>query len=125
MIGTSQRPCPDPYTRDYADFARMPRQIRPGDYLVLYAVGGFKRVFALAEVTSEVRASGVERWPYRVSLKYVVNLPPASGVHLDAITTEERDLLRVIRRGASYFKLRPGEYDLAAAKLREAHGRAR
>lgn len=124
LIGTAELPCPDPYTLEYADFARMPRQIRIGDNMVLYAVGGMKRVFAEVEVTSEVRQSGVERWPYRVSMKYLVNLPPHSGVLLDEITTEKRDLLPVIRRGASYFKLLPEEYALAASKLREANSKA-
>jgi hypothetical protein len=119
MIGTTERPCPDPYTLDYADFSRMPRQILPGDHMVLYAVGGIKRVFALAEVTSGVRHSGVERWPYRLSIKYLVNLAPHSGVHLDEISTPDRDLLRAIRR-RSYIKLQPEEYARAETKLVEA-----
>jgi hypothetical protein len=121
MIGTAERPCPDPYTLDYADFARMPRQIRAGDHMILYAVGGTKRVFALAEATGAVRQSGVERWPYRMSIKYLVNLAPHSGIHVDAITTEKREILRVIRRCAGYFRLLPEEYALAAAKLRDAN----
>jgi hypothetical protein len=120
LIGTTEERCPEPYKLDSADFTRMPRQMRCGDYMVLYAVGGRKRVFALAEVASEVRASGVKRWPYRVTIRYLVNLPPSLGVHIDEITTGKRDILRVIRRGVSYFKLHPEEYALAASKLREA-----
>src|SRR6266566_6402633 len=47
MIGTSGSPWTGPYTRNHVDFARKPRHIHSGDRLVLYAVGGSKRVFAL------------------------------------------------------------------------------
>jgi len=119
MIGTSESPCPESYTRDYADFARKPRHIHPGDHMVLYAVGGSKRVFALAQVTSEIYGSGRERWPYRVDISYKVNLPVSCGVHIDEVSTPERDLRRSIRR-ASYIELRPEEYEQVATKLQEA-----
>jgi hypothetical protein len=39
-IGSGRNPCPEPYTRPYADFSHYPRQVRPGDHLILYAAGG-------------------------------------------------------------------------------------
>jgi hypothetical protein len=87
--------------------------------MVLYAVGGSKRVFAAAQVTSEVYDSGQKRWPYRVDIRYMVNVPVSSGVHIEKVSSPERDLLRSVRR-ASYFELRPEEYERAATKLRAA-----
>jgi hypothetical protein len=124
MIGSTENPCPEPYTRSYADFSRMPRRIRSGDHLILYAVGGRQRVFAIAEVTSEVyRASGNtdenERWPYRVDITYLVNMPASEGIHINEMSTPARDLLRSVGR-QSYISLSPEEYERAATKLQEA-----
>jgi hypothetical protein len=119
LIGTSEEPCPPSYARPYADSRRRPRRIHSGDRMVLYAVGGSKRVFALAEVTSEVYDSGNENWPYRVDINYLVNLPISSGVHIDEISTAERDLVRSLRQ-AAYIELTPEEYKRAEAKLRQA-----
>jgi hypothetical protein len=90
--------------------------------LVLYAVGGRKRVFALAQVTSEVYESREDRWPYRVNVSYTVNLAPSSGVPIHEINTPERDLLKSIAR-RSYIKLMPEEYELVETKLRSVNGR--
>jgi hypothetical protein len=87
--------------------------------MVLYAVGGSKHVFALVQVTSEVYECAGESWPYRVDIEYKINLPVASGVHLDEISTSERELLYSIRQ-ASYVELLPEEYKRAVSKLREA-----
>jgi hypothetical protein len=120
MIGLTERPLTDCYTLPHADFTRRPRRIRPGDLMVLYAVGGSKRVFALAEVTSEIYDSGLERFPYRLDIRYLLNLRVASGVSIEQVSTPERELLRAIRQQASYFQLRPEEYDRAATLLRKA-----
>jgi hypothetical protein len=40
LIGTSEGQCEVGYQRSYVDFARRPRQIRPGDRMILYACGG-------------------------------------------------------------------------------------
>ena len=90
-----------------------------GDHMVLYAVGGTKRVFAAVEVTSEPYATGDKEWPYRVDIKYLVHLSRAQGVHLSEVNTPKRDLIRSIRR-ASYVELRPEEYERATTKLRTA-----
>jgi hypothetical protein len=122
MIGSTENPCPEPYTRSYADFSRRPRHIHSGDYMILYAVGGRKRVFAIAEVTSEVYNAGGNpdekgRWPYRVNIKYLVNMPASEGVHINQVSTPERDLLRSVGR-QSCISLSSEEYEQAATKLK-------
>ena len=120
MIGMVESPASGTYERDYVDFARRPSRLHRGDHVVLYAVGGSKRVFALAEVTSEVYKGGHEaRFPYRADVRYLVNLPVSDGVHIDEVSTAERDLTHSLRR-ASYIELRPEEYERAATKLQEA-----
>jgi hypothetical protein len=109
MIGTRERPCPEPYARPQVDFVRRPRRIRPGDRMVLYAVGRGMRVFALARVTTGVHPSGDDRWPHQVDIEYEVNLLAADGVHIDEVSTPERDL-RLSVRQASYVELSPAEY---------------
>ena len=118
MIGTTENPCRESYTRKYADFARRPRRIHPGDRMVLYAVGGHKCVFAIVEVTSAVYDSRQKRHPYRVDIRYMVNVPVPAGVHIDKVSSPKRSLLLSIPR-ASYFELRPEEYERAATKLRQ------
>ncbi|MDQ3743941.1 MAG: EVE domain-containing protein [Acidobacteriota bacterium] len=122
LIGSAENPCPEFYEKSYVDFSRNPRQVQPGDHLVLYAAGGLKRVFAIAEVMSGVYDAGSDydgRWPYRVDIRYIVGPVPASkGVHVNEVSTSERDLLRSVRR-ASYLKLSPEEYEQATAKLQQ------
>jgi hypothetical protein len=124
LIGTRERPCPEPYDRPNVDFVRRPRRIQLGDRMVLYAVGLGMRVFALARVTSAVYASGDDRWPYRVNVEYEVRLPPADGIHVDEVSTHERDLRRSVRQ-ASYIELSSAEYGRAEVGLRaKAQGAA-
>ena len=123
LIGTTERPCPESYIRTHADSRRRMRRIRPGDWMVLYAVGAGKRVFALAEVTTAAYESGLPNWPYRVDLRYEVNLAVSDGVSLDEISTATRDLVRPIQRGSSYIELTPEEFERAATLLRQAAGR--
>jgi len=122
LIGSAENPCPEPYDKKFVDFSRNPRQVQPGDHLVLYAAGGRKRVFAIAEVTSGVYDAGSEygrRWPYRVDIRYMVGpLLASEGVHINEVSTPERDLLRSVGR-QSYIKLKPEEYERAAAKLQQ------
>jgi hypothetical protein len=56
-----------------------------------------------------------------VDIRYLVNVPASAGVHIDEVSTSERDLLRSLMR-ASYIELSPEEYERAAAKLRAAAG---
>jgi hypothetical protein len=125
MIGTRERPCREPYDRPHVDFVRRPRRIRGGDRMVLYAVGRGMRVFALARVVGDVQDSGDGRWPYRVAVEYDLNLLPTEGVHIDQVSTPDRDL-RLSVRQASYVELTQAEYDRAEGALRaKAQGVAR
>lgn len=117
-IGSGRNPCPEPYTRPYADFSHYPRQVKPGDHLILYAAGGRKCVFAIAEVTSEVKASEFDDWPYRVDINYVVRLHPADGVPIAEVNIE-RDLSRSIGQH-TYIVLYRDEYERARSMLEEA-----
>jgi hypothetical protein len=67
LIGTTERPCPECYESCHADSRRRMHRIRPGDRMVLYAVGRGKRVFALATVSRAAYDSGRADWPYRVA----------------------------------------------------------
>jgi hypothetical protein len=120
-IKSSDRPCLEKWTEPRVHFRKgnmRSIKIKSGDLLVLYAVGGPKRVFALAEVTSNVCKSGREDWPYQVAVKYSVNVPVRSGVPIEEVRMPRgRDLLRSLRQ-SSYIKLTPEEYDRAATRLR-------
>jgi hypothetical protein len=129
LIGSSRNGCPENYKKPYADFSKSkrPRHIHPGDYLVLYAAGGSKRLFAIAEVMSEVYDITTETsdnkdretYPYRVDIKYVDRTPVYDGVHIDEITTPRRPNLPKAVQG-SYLELKPEEFNLAEVKLHEA-----
>jgi hypothetical protein len=129
LIGSSKNRCPEHYRKPYADFSisKRPRHVHLGDYLVLYAAGGSKRLFALAKVTSDVYDITTEtkdnkdraQYPYRVDIEYVYWMPVSAGVHIDEITTPRRNNLPKAVQG-SYLKLKYEEPNLAENKLREA-----
>jgi hypothetical protein len=121
LIGTSKKPFQGRYENPHVDFSKnkRPRAIHPGDQIVLYAPGGSKRLFALAEVTSEVYENNeYEEYPYRVDISYEVNLPVSAGIHIEEVSTPKRNLLGAIQ--GSYLRLKPEEFELAASKLRQA-----
>lgn len=122
IIGSGLSPCPEPYKQPFADFSptRRPRQIREGDYLILYAAGGRKRIFANARVTSELKASDYSEWPHRLDIEYIVNVSPRDGVPIDKVSIG-RDLGKLVRR-QSYIRLTMEEYNRAATLLAEAAG---
>jgi uncharacterized protein (DUF433 family) len=122
LIGSADAPWHDFYDKEYVDFSRRPNQVQPGDFLVLYAAGGLKRVFALAEVKSQVyeaRSDYTERWPYRVDISYLVNLPATEGVRIEEVNTPKRNLLNSLKT-KSYLKLYAEEYEQALVKLHGA-----
>ena len=98
--------------------------VRLGDHLFLYAPGGSKRIFALAEVTSDPehdtgydpQEEGSTFW--RVHVRYVISLAVESGIHIDEITTHRRNLLKSIQR-QSHIELLPEESELAYSKLQK------
>ena len=121
IIGTNKEPYPVKYERPYVDFSKSkrPRAIRPGDRLVLYAAGGSRHLFALVEVTSEMYENNeFEEYPYRVDVSYEINLPIIRGIHIDNISTSQRNLRNAVQ--GSYLRLKPEEFELAVSKLRRA-----
>ena len=98
--------------------------VRLGDSLFLYAPGGSKRIFALAEVTSDPeydaaydpQEEGSTFWIVKV--RYVISLAVESGIHIDEITTHRRNLLKSIQR-QSHIELLPEESELAYSKLQK------
>jgi uncharacterized protein (DUF433 family) len=121
LIGSTEAPWQGLYKEEYVDFPRLPLQVRTGDFLVLYAVGGLKRVFAIAEVKSEaykVPINDTPRWSFRVDVEYLVNVPAEEGVPIEEVSTPRRDLARSINQG-SYMSLNSEEYEQAFTKLRK------
>ena len=130
LIGSAQKPISDPpfhgtYTDENVGFRRPGKpKIRTGDHLFLYAPGGSRRIFALAEALGDPepdrkynpREEGSCRWKLRVH--YIRNVPVASGILIDEIISARRDLTRSIRQ-AGHIKLRPEETELAYRKLEE------
>lgn len=56
--------------------------------------------------------------PWKIHVRYVVNLPVASGVAIDEIALPIRDLTRSVRR-QSHIKLTPEESSKAYVRLME------
>jgi len=91
--------------------------------MFLYAPGGSRRIFALAEVVSDP-----ERDPkydgkhgscyWQLSVSYIINLPVTSGILLDDIMSGERDLRSSLRQ-QSHVRLLAGESQLAYSKLQK------
>jgi hypothetical protein len=123
MIGNTEHPCPEDWaqTCPYVHFrGRRPHRILPGDHLVLYACGGSHHIFALAEVVSQVYENGQQDWPYQVDIRYIIPLLVSAGVHIDEISTPQRDLFNAIRTGHSYIELTAEEYERAVTRLQQA-----
>jgi hypothetical protein len=127
LIGSSKSACPEFYDKPYADFSKSKRpRVRAGDQLVLYAAGGSKCLFALANVVSGVYDITTETkdnrdretYPYRVDIEYVYWVPVSVGIHIDEITTPLRELPKAVQ--GSYLRLKPEEIGLAESKLLEA-----
>ena len=130
LIGSADKPITEhpfygSYNTEYVGFrkARMPG-IRMGDHLFLYAPGGSRRIFALAEAMSDPekdinynpKEEGSCRWKLRV--RYFINLTVSSGILIDEVNSGQRNLTHSIRR-QSHIKLSHEEYKLAYSKLQE------
>src|SRR5687767_9052165 len=95
--------------------------IRAGDRLFLYAPGGSRRIFALAEAIRDPERDpnydpdqeGSCQW--KIPVHFLINLPVASGIVIDDIISGQRDLTQSIQR-ASHIKLLPEESDTAQRK---------
>ena len=133
LIGSAKAPITEApfrgnYTAEHVGFRKANKPgIRTGDHLFLYAPGGSRRVFALAEAISdperdpnyEPKQEGSCQW--RVLVHYLINLPVASGILIDEIISGQRDLTQALRQ-ASHIKLLPEESDTAQRKLEAARG---
>ncbi len=121
LVGTSERPWPNkPYHLKSIGFrkrkdGKKPSGIRQGDHLLLYAVGGSKRIFAIAKVTREwYEVSDDKEWPYRVDIQWPleVNLLPSKGVYIDNVSTD----ITVTQQ--SHVRITREEFEKAASMLR-------
>ncbi len=133
LIGSAKSPITDAlfhgdYTAEYVGFRRANKPgIRAGDHLFLYAPGGSRRIFALAEAIRDPERDpnydpnqeGSCRW--KIPVHYLINLPVASGILIDDIISGQRDLTHALRQ-ASHIKLLPEESDTAQRKLEAARG---
>jgi hypothetical protein len=124
LVGSSKSPIRVSYTDTYVGFRKAARPgIRAGDHLLLYAPGGSRRIFASAEVICDPehdpkydrKVEGSTQW--RVSVRYRINLPVASGVLIDEVSSD-RTLTRSLRQ-ASHIRLSPEESASAQTKLEQ------
>jgi hypothetical protein len=135
MLGAHDRPMPNDawgpqgvQPEDEVRFPPKPRptDVTPGDELVYYAVGGYKRLFGTVRVETAptlVHHSNPvvrKRWPYlskvavrpSTKLKYV-----SSGPELEAIGP---GLQEQVGQGVSHFEIGRAEFDRAVQLLQRA-----
>src|SRR5689334_222274 len=110
LIGSRKNPITgSPFYGNYTDenigFRKIAKpRIRAGDHLFLYAPGGSRRIFALAEAVQDPERDsnynpneeGSCRW--KLSVRYLINLPVASGVLIDEVVSNRRDLTQSLRQ---------------------------
>ena len=130
LIGSASKPITgEPYNGIYDDntigFRKKQRPgVQCGDLLFLYASGGTKRIFALAQAISDPKQNpeynsaeeGSCRWVIHV--QYSINLPVTSGILIDELSARERNLTLSLRR-QSHIKLSEEEAQSAYIKLLE------
>ena len=130
LIGCSKRPITGHpffgrYQDDYIGFRKDSRPgIKMGDHLFLYAPGGSRRIFALAEAVSDPehndkynpQEEGSCRW--KINVRYLINLDVGDGIYIDEINTDQRDLMVSIQR-QSHIRLFPEEYQIAFKRLQQ------
>jgi hypothetical protein len=125
VIGSGDAPLAGPYTEPYAEFPpdRPPDRISKGDFLVLYAAG-WQRIFAVGRVIRRAPRGPDPKWPHRLEINYIYNVPPADGIHVNDIS-DERELTRSVRQqtcislNAAEFK---SAWDMLKAKEAEFKG---
>jgi len=128
LIGSAKKPITEQpfygnYNAEHVGFRKTRKPgIRSGDHLFLYAPGGRRRIFALAQAIADPerdadynsKEEGSCRWKLRV--RYLINLPVSCGILIDDVTSGRRELTRSVRR-ASHIKLLPQESQLADRKF--------
>ena len=125
VIGSGDAPLQGPYTEPFAEFPpnRPPDRITKGDFLILYAAG-WQRIFAVARVLGRALRGPDPQWPHRLDIKYIHNVPPADGIHVNEIS-DERTLTQSIRQqtcislNAAEFK---AAWDMLKAREAEVNG---
>jgi hypothetical protein len=130
VIGSARKPITEApfhgnYNVEHIGFRKADKPgIRAGDHLFLYAAGGSRRIFALAEVVGDPECDpnynpneeGSCRW--RLYVHYQINFPVASGIPVDDVICSQRDLTKSLRQ-ASHVRLLPEESQLAYRKMQE------
>jgi hypothetical protein len=134
LIGSSEKPIAEHpfygfFNEEYVGFrkARM-SGIRKGDQLFLYAPGGSRSIFALAEAIADPehdikydpKEEGSCRW--KLHIRYLTNLPVASGISIDEVSSGQRSLTHSVRQ-QSHIRLSPEEYKLVYGKMEEKAGK--
>jgi len=123
LIGSAKRPIAE-WQKDYVGFRKANKpSIRAGDRLFLYAPGGSRRIFALAEALGDPELDssynpneeGSCRWRLRVD--YEINLPVDSGILIDEIVSHRKLTMSI--RQASHIRLHPEEIESAHRALDE------
>ena len=122
LIGSSDNPVRS-WDKEYIGFRKSNKPgIRLGDHVFLYAPGGSRRIFALAEAVANPEpdpdyspiVEGSCQW--RVKVRYLVNLPVDSGILIEEANTGSRNLAHSVRQ-QSHIRLRPDEHMMAKSKL--------
>ena len=130
LIGSAKSPLtsPDYQGRWEATFIGFRKSgkpsFHPGDRVFLYAPGGTKSIFALAEVISDPEINkqydpneeGSCYW--NVHIHYLINYPVDRGISIEEITTKDRNLLKSIQR-QSHIRLSSEEAELALHNLQK------
>lgn len=129
LIGSAKQPLTEApfhgvYSAEVIGFRKKNKPgIKAGDHLFLYAPGGSRRIFALAEAfrdpepdpNYDPNEEGSCQW--QVPIHYLINLPVADGILIDDIVSNQRDLTKSVQQ-ASHIKLLPEESESAQRKLK-------
>jgi hypothetical protein len=133
MIGASDLPLTNtpfadiPSLLNRVRFPRdqFPHYMTPGDELVYYAVGGYKGLFAIAELAGpperDIPISDpvvMKRWPHAADVRIRIRLDEVtSGPQLTEVSPS---LQREVHQGVSHFEIGRPEFDRAYELLRKA-----
>jgi hypothetical protein len=133
MIGASDLPLTNTPFQDIPSLLRrvrfprdqFPPYMTPGDELVYYAVGGYKGLFAIAELTGKPKRDVpiddpvvMKRWPHAADVTIRIRLDRVtSGPQLAEVSP---GLQRNVTQGTSHFEIGRTEFDRAYELLRKA-----
>jgi hypothetical protein len=88
---------------------------RPHTRANLYAPG-WQRIFAVARVVRRAPRGPDPKWPHRLEINYIYNVPPADGVHVNKIS-DTRTLTQSVRQ-QTCISLNAAEFKAAWNMLR-------